>query len=300
MKQITKNIIRSIARPYYWLRGRWFVWFRILNRRGRRLFIAHPPALDAIQQKIAHDLLANGYAVTSIQELFPDSDWLNRLTVHAQALLPHARPKTKKHYSHQLLDLVPSLDPQDPLVWWAINNRVLSIVNTYMGVFSRLNHISLDLTMPVGPDARPEESQRWHRDPEDKVMCKMFFYFTDVTEDAGPLWYVAGSHARGRYRNLFPQRPPRGVYPPQGAVEERVLTDDIRTLTGPRGMIIFCDTSGLHRGGYAKAHQRLAATCAYSSEAGFMLDRLQPASEAAWASEELSLQVRFALTLENH
>jgi hypothetical protein len=50
---------------------------------------------------------------------------------------------------------------------------------------------------------------------------------------------------------------------PAELVEERVPTEDRITCSAPRGSLVFCDTVGLHRGGYASTRPRLIATWAY-------------------------------------
>jgi hypothetical protein len=39
------------------------------------------------------------------------------------------------------------------------------------------------------------------------------------------------------------------------------------TFTGPKGTLILCNTSGLHRGGFATAGPRVLATATYCSPA---------------------------------
>lgn len=79
---------------------------------------------------------------------------------------------------------------------------------------------------------------------------------------------MPGSQFGGRYGHLFPQRPPSGIYPPAGAVEELVKEADIKYCTGRAGTVIFCDTSGLHKGGYATGAERIMFTDGFQSEAG--------------------------------
>jgi hypothetical protein len=46
-----------------------------------------------------------------------------------------------------------------------------------------------------------------------------------------------------------------------------VSGEDIRTFTAPKGTIIFCNTSGLHRGGFAETKPRVLASVTYCSPA---------------------------------
>ena len=48
-------------------------------------------------------------------------------------------------------------------------------------------------------------SQEWHRDPEDQHVVKVFLYFSDVDEDAGPLRVRAAAAPSGvEYGDLWP------------------------------------------------------------------------------------------------
>ena len=58
----------------------------------------------------------------------------------------------------------------------------------------------------------------------------------------------------------------RELSAPRGA--DRAHPEDaIPTFTAPRGTVIFCDTSGFHRGGFATSRPRVLATVTYSSPA---------------------------------
>jgi hypothetical protein len=46
-----------------------------------------------------------------------------------------------------------------------------------------------------------------------------------------------------------------------------VQAEDVRTFTAPKGTLIFCNTSGLHRGGFVEANPRVLAAVTYCSPA---------------------------------
>ena len=274
LKSILKNAYKTSLRPYYWVRTSWPFWFYILNSEGRRLHQADAVSLDDVQLKVSKSLKENGYALTHIDELFPGQNLLPLLQAEAEKYKDRAEATQKrKEYFKQLFDLNPAVDLENPFVKLALEDKILRIVNSYFGVYSKFTYFGLDLVEPVG-DAKPVSSQTWHRDPEDKRMCTMFLYLCDVDEQTGPLHYVAGSNYGNKYGRIFPQKPPRGYYPPEGAVEDAVKPEDIKVLTCKVGSIVFCDTAGLHKGGYAKSKQRLAFSSRYISKAGFMHDRL--------------------------
>jgi hypothetical protein len=100
-------------------------------------------------------------------------------------------------------------------------------------------------------------------------MCKMFVYLSDVTEGAGPFVYVRGSQRGGKWRSLFPQRPGKGYYPPDGTVDALIPRGEREACLGRAGTVIFADTSGLHKGGFARDTERLMFTAGYCSSAAY-------------------------------
>ena len=58
-----------------------------------------------------------------------------------------------------------------------------------------------------------------------------------------------------------------GGYPPTDQIELHVSTKDRVTASGREGTVIFRDTSGLHRGGFALENARLLSVFAYISPA---------------------------------
>jgi ectoine hydroxylase-related dioxygenase (phytanoyl-CoA dioxygenase family) len=162
-------------------------------------------------------------------------------------------------------DLV--LDVSNPFVRFYLSNEVLQIVSIYLRYVPQLFEVYVEKTMPVGSET-PSFSQNWHRDPEEKKTLKVFIYLSDVTEESGPFTYVLGSSptGTGKHKNLFPQKLPHGSYPSEIDVSSKVKLEDLLIATGVQGSIIFCDTSGLHRGGYAKSDYRIMSTGFYPSK----------------------------------
>jgi ectoine hydroxylase-related dioxygenase (phytanoyl-CoA dioxygenase family) len=120
-------------------------------------------------------------------------------------------------------------------------------------------------TPPAGDDER-RASQRWHRDFNDRHLLKAFLYLVDVDESTGPFEYVPRSAPGGELDRLWPWRPLGENYPPEDEFAERVNGRSV-TFTAPKGTIIFCNTSGFHRGGFADANPRVLATWTWDSPA---------------------------------
>jgi hypothetical protein len=109
---------------------------------------------------------------------------------------------------------------------------------------------------------------RWHRDYNDQHLVKVFVYLSDVDEGTGPFEYVPGSAGDGPYAGDWRWEPLSELYPSQAEFEQRIPESAVRTLTGPKGSMIFCNTSGFHRGGYVTEKLRELWVFHYVSPAG--------------------------------
>jgi len=272
MNALTRKLLFNIKEALLYLfRAIWMswpVWFLISNHRGRGLFARQTPTLSTIQQRIVDSLKKEGIATTHIDELFPNHELLAELQTYATELRPFAEQKTnKKPFILEYWDAEPVLSLDNPFVRLSLDTTVLDIMNSYMQMWSKFYYYMLGQTAPVLPEVPAQASQRWHRDFEEIRMCKMFIYLSDVTEESGPFVYIRGSHLGGPWRSVFPQKPGKGCYPPDGGVEKKIPKSTQLICTGKAGTIVFADTTGLHRGGYGKAGGRIMFTAGYNSSA---------------------------------
>lgn len=258
------------------MRNHPYVWERILNRKARAVWrdYASRQRLDAVQERIAGDLERNGIALIHFSELFPGSSLFDELESYGHRLL------VKDHIQKEIADtergnvnakddliihmlggysgLMPELVPGDPYLRFNLDGRILAIAGSYLGVAPRFRMFSLHSTALVPEGSGARFSQRWHRDPDDRKIVKVFLYVNDVLDiGTGPFMYVRGSHDGGQWRDPYPQLFPVGSYPPNGAVEKLIPAADIMRCFGRKGTIIFCDTSGFHKGGYSTKKRRL-------------------------------------------
>jgi len=264
-----KKLLHLLIRVYFAIRHFWLIWFFVLNRRGRRLFKSYPPKLNEFEKNLAEELKTSGIAATRLNDLFPNEpNLLSELQDYTRKLRERAETKTAKTFLKYMFEETPTLDFGNPFLKLIFRQKILDIANAYMGLCGKFYYLTLNITTPVPAGSEPKASQRWHRDPEDKRMCKIFIYLTHVDQSAGPFIYVPGSQFGGRYGHLFLQQPPSGVYPPPGEVEKAVPDTDIKYCTGLAGTVIFCDTSGLHKGGYATGKERIMFTGGFQSDAG--------------------------------
>ncbi len=261
-----------VLRPYYILQGTWPVWFNIVNRKARKLYEENKKPLDTAQQRVVGELKENGIAITHLDELFPGQNLLPQLQKFAEGLIDNKHQREKgKTYIADLWEKMNTVDLSNPFIKLTLSPKVVGIANGYLDMYSKFYMYNLNLVLPVG-SAEPISSQRWHRDPEDKKLCKIFIYLSDVDAEAGPLSYFARSNSGGRWGNLFPQKPPHGsININENAIKRLAQHDGIKVAMGRAGTVIFGDTAGIHMGGYAKSKQRLMFTGGFCSAASLWL-----------------------------
>jgi hypothetical protein len=218
--------------------------------------------------------MSQGLCVVRFADLFSPELW-EHLTRDAAAFTreiedrlgggasPQAIGSEKKPFARRYAERTLTLD--SPWLRLAASSRMLDIVNTYLGMWSKLTHADQWYSPPLGSGADRVGSMRWHRDYNDRFLVKVFVHLCDVDEATGPLEYVPGSTLRGPYAEEWPWRPLSELYPSQSEFERRIPTSAVRTLTGPEGSMIFCNTSGFHRGGHVTEKPRALWVFHYAS-----------------------------------
>jgi hypothetical protein len=260
------KLFKLLLYPYYVIRASEPVW-HFLNHEGRRLLALNPPSLTSEQERILNELRRHGIAITHIDSLFPEKNILPVLKSHAETLFQNAILGRKKTFLMYLWKDMPTLDLENKFVQLGLQEPILNIINSYIGMWSKLDFYSANVTIPMNVGAEAAGSQRWHRDPGDKRICKMFVYLNDVDEETGPFMYIKGSQEGGAWRNLFPPRADDGWYPE--GVDESPAKHSRLACTGRAGTLVFCDTTGIHKGGYSTKKERWMATLSYASKNSF-------------------------------
>lgn len=255
---------------FFRIRNNDFVYRKILNRKYRYAkSISGGQAL--VQERIVDDLEKFGVALARVSEF-------SQFEPHAFAEMEswikanevNLKQKDRKKFLFSYYgseDSEKPLDLRNPIVSFFLQQSVLEIVCSYLGYVPQLYEVYIEKTMPIGMDA-PTFSQNWHRDPEERRTLKVFLYLNDVSQESGPFTYVRGSAptSRGPYSNLFPQDLPHGCYPSEQQVKDRIRQEDMLSMEGGAGTVIFCDTAGLHKGGHATSRHRIMATAYFPSK----------------------------------
>lgn len=281
----------------------------LANRNSRRRYEQARPTLDDAQQQIVDQLRVEGYATTPFSDLTPsDGAWqeiadeADRFVAETEGELAREREGAEsalrrrqgkefvvRKYAYEV-----ELGLDDPWLRLGLSPQLLDIANTYLGMWAKLEYVDVWYTPPAEEGER-RSSQRWHRDFNDRHLLKAFLYLVDVDEDAGPFEYVPRTAPGNELDHFWPWRPLGENYPPDDEFAAKVA-DRAVTFTAPKGTLIFCNTCGFHRGGFATAKARVLATVTYSSPASLASLTERNFSIRSNGSNGLAPQQQYALS----
>jgi hypothetical protein len=252
----------------------------LANAASRRRYARARPVLDETQQRILNQLHEDGYATVPFTELVAHTGVWEELEGDAARFVAETeaglareqeggesalRRRPGKEFVVRKYSSGAELGLDDPWLRLGINPRLLDIANAYLQMLSKLEYVDVWYTPPADADER-RSSQRWHRDFNDRHLLKAFLYLVDVDEETGPFEYVPRSAAGGDLADDWPWRPLGENYPPEDEFAARIDGRAV-TFTAPKATLIFCNTSGFHRGGFATGKSRVLATVTWNSAA---------------------------------
>ncbi len=283
-------------------------WLR--NPASRRRFKDDSPSLSPTQQRVVSELRRDGISVVTFDELFADrksqvlapfkslvdefvsSDFVRN---EAEQYQKNHEKLSGKDYVIRYYRKQRQRSINDPIFRLGLEPELIDTVNSYAEMWMQLINNDIWYTVPVAEVTTRKTSQNWHRDYEDEVLVKVFLYCNEVDENSGPFEYI--SRSRRGEPNFHNSEVASGIikdgfYPNSDAVERELSSKDLRTCLCPAYTFVFCDTSGLHRGGFAKLQPRIVATWAFLTPAslcppGYQLataegeSNLKPAAKAA-------------------
>jgi hypothetical protein len=270
-------------------------------------------SLNILQQRVVGELKEKGISVMDVIDLLPDGVFKG-LQESAEALIqkPENQRAIKELYCATggvrskenlyliyLLEDKPVLSLQNQFLVFSLRNEILRIVCGYLGMFCRLLSLNAWCNVPMtGPD---RFSQRWHRDPDDKKLLKLFLYLRDVDETTGPFCYIPGSHNGGPFKKIHPQTIDVSNYPSDGVIEKAFPHNHRLVCVGKAGTLIFCDTTGFHKGGHPTKDFRLLFNAVYMTNAGALLHEKRfgrAYSIADWTGEPFGSLGKYAVSLQ--
>ncbi len=257
--------------------------FRYLNRDyRRRLGELELPSIAPTGERIVKDLKAHGIAFAHFDDLFEASLYnaVKDAFEDYRVAFNEARAARENMIKGKeiIIDTVYKVHhfvPDDPVSDYLSSPLFAGIAARYMNMVPRYIGSSFWHTKFVPTNAR-QFSQQWHRDYNDRRLVKFFLYLNDVGLENGYFEYLTGAHASGKLGRTFDRIGSDGyhAYPDQKAVEDMVADVPVFNLaelapqdqvgdrapwaassarilcTAKAGTMIFCDTFGIHRGGY--------------------------------------------------
>lgn len=232
---------------------------RNLGRTYEKARASHRPRLPRLSPSdmaIVAGLERNGVHITSLDALgLPGTEALWASATEIATSYSHRAASGEFAGEYTVQVGADDMMRHPHIVRWPLHDRILDIVETYLGLPAAYGTLNFFYTLA---DGRQVAARRWHRDLEDRRMVKVVVYLHDVDIDAGPLEIL--------HRSFPGSDALEGVNFPvltQEALEQRLGTKlesgDATTCTGRAGTVIFTDVaSHYHRGRPATARDRYA------------------------------------------
>jgi len=214
------------------------------------------PKLSSLDAEIVAGLEKNGVHITSLEKLdLPGTDalWRSATDIADAYSLRSKKGEFSGEYTVQVGAEDMMRHPH--IVRWPLNDRILDIVETYLGPPAACDTLNFFYTMA---DGRQVAARKWHRDVEDRRMVKVIVYLHDVDEDGGPLEVLHRSFPGSDVLEgaNFPVLTQEMLEQRLGA---KLDSRDVTTCIGRAGTVIFADVaSHYHRGRPAIARDRCA------------------------------------------
>jgi hypothetical protein len=216
------------------------------------------------------ELRREGILRSSLQQIL-GGGLLPGIVPVAQGLFETARKeRNEEDHSEQdnrskafrVLLLGNEIELDNPFLSLALHPRILEIASFYMRMHVYLRALELWWDRPT-PNA-PTDTQLWHRDSDDVMNLKVFVYFNDVDVDGGPFCFIPRSQVLGDRSLLVANTPAEGRVTDEN-MASMVSRKDWRICVGGIGSVIFCDTTGYHKGLKPTKNHRLMLTIQYTS-----------------------------------
>ena len=120
-------------------------------------------------------------------------------------------------------------------------------------------------------------------------MVKVYLYFSEIDESVGAMEYILGTSnaLRGRGLEIGEWKAAgANLYPSAEVVEQSFPAAQRFSCSGSVGTLLFCDTTGLHRGGISTSKPRIVATWTFVTPASRYQRRFTLRQVEGWPLSE--------------
>ena len=208
-------------------------WRWVRNPASSRSFRKKPPKLNALQERLVEELHCTGVAICHFDELFQDEGLWRDLSAQVsefsssdevQSVIRKRQQdfeekqdfRAVEHYiiTKYPQDRKPLITASNTLLNFGLNSLMLDVVNSYLGMWSKLIYFDMWYTF-LSTTIReffrsdgiviPRTAGRFAR-----------FFISIRSTGAGAMEYLLGSHVGGPYEQVFPWSDPLEMpYPPK-------------------------------------------------------------------------------------
>ena len=265
---IKRNILVRLASKIFGKQSVYKIHNNLLDKKFENFFYQIPS--DArTNNEVLEALNSGGIAHTNLWKLSFTNEELaalyNEYNTWADKL--DGFSNIKKFYEHKMnAERRTVLDQKSWLYKIASDEKIVKIAQAYFGN-QGCSLFYADYWHTVPTDQERIASQVWHRDSEDSRLLKVFIYLNDVDENNGCLEFVSKTSNGLEYSNLEPRfRITKSVRATQ-ATNEFITKNKQLLVKGivKKNDVIFCDTTGFHRGGFIKEGNRKLINLIYVS-----------------------------------
>jgi hypothetical protein len=239
-----------------------YVRTRLDGHRARAVLDHAPrlPSLPDLDATIVQRLERSGVAITSLdalgvpgtQEMFASAQALSETLAE--------RCDARVRATSAFLEATDADLMRHPDIYrWGVNDRVLRIVEAYLGLPVGYDGLTYSYNPANGQELR---TRLWHRDLEDLRMVKVAVYVSDVGESGGPFQILLSDMAGRLGRHVrSPSISQSDIEKYLGAEYARAA---VTTCTGAAGTVVFADTARYyHRGKPPDTQDRSAIFYSY-------------------------------------
>lgn len=257
-------------------------WRWLFNASSTVRYRAHRPGLSVEAARIVAELNRSGGSTSSVGAVTGDDSLLDELSAEADGLIAAQQQHIDerramlsrddsgdaylKPYLVQLMgaDEV-LLSGREALLRLATRPEMLAVAQAYYGMTVKVGDVNIWLNLQSRMP--PGRSTLWHRDlPEDHRILKAFVYLRETGPGNGALEFIPGTAHRSARRDAMPSTfDGTGHRFQDHDVEHAYPVERRARFSGQRGTLVFTDTVGIHRGGWAQTDDRLLCQILYVS-----------------------------------